>query len=302
MEKALVVDKISKDYFGKQVLSEISFTVSKGAIHGLLGPNGAGKSTTMKIIAGLLRPQSGQVNWPHDRSRCAILTEGLSLYSELTVTEFLTYMGKLYGITQDQIFHEVSHVIKMFHLSSVEKKLINQLSKGFKQRLGIASILIHKPEFIILDEPTVGLDPQTVIELREMILKLKDSHTILISSHSLHDMSLLCDEVTILHHGKVQASGNVKDIEKLFKKENLIICHVKKTPIEKVQAIKIQNLKLKELKEGQDYELIFENQSQEDLRPILVQYLIQNGFELLALEEKHNNLEEIFFQATGREE
>ena len=222
-ELSIEVKSITKEYPKVKALDQINFTVRQGSIHGLLGPNGAGKSSTMKIIAGLIPPTSGELlilgqnvlkNREIIREQIGLLLETPPLYENMLVEEYLHFVQKLNqgknGVDRDYR----AKVIHQCGLKSVVGRLIGNLSKGFKQRIGIAQALVCKPSIVILDEPTVSLDPNAIAEVRDLILSLKNSHTVLISTHRLDEASKICDEITIINRGKILTTGPLASIKR----------------------------------------------------------------------------------------
>jgi ABC-2 type transport system ATP-binding protein len=217
----LKIENLVKSYPGVEALKGISFEVGAGKIHGFLGPNGAGKSTTLNIISGLLQAGSGQVSFkgkPIDgssyefRSSIGYLPEQLPLYRNMSVEDFLKFVGSINSVSFKGSDKQLGKVIKECGLEDVKRRLIGNLSKGYAQRVGIASALIHDPEVVILDEPTSGLDPLAISEIRDLIKSLSKTHTILFSSHQLHEVELLCDEVTIIGNGQVITTGELSSV------------------------------------------------------------------------------------------
>lgn len=215
------VKNLTKKYGNHVAVDDISFTVKKGHIYGLLGPNGAGKSTTMNIITGYIAPTSGEVSINGYKmcedtlaaKRCiGYLPENPPLYQDMYVCEYLDFVAKLKKVPKDIKAEELEDVFKRTGLKQVSDRLIKNLSKGYKQRVGIAQALIGSPEIIILDEPTVGLDPKQIIEIRTLIKSLKDKHTVILSSHILSEVSAVCDEVLMIAKGKVVAMDTTENI------------------------------------------------------------------------------------------
>ena len=205
-------------------MNDVSFEVGRGSIHGFLGPNGAGKSTTMRMIAGLLPATAGTITLfgetmtPDHRelkNRVGLLPESPPLYLDQTVEDYLTFVAKLHGVKT--IKDSVTRVIDELSLGEVRSRLIGNLSKGFKQRVGLAQAIVYDAPFLILDEPTSGLDPQAVVELREFIRKLAQDKTILFSSHTLSEVEQICDHITIIHQGKIRATGDLHEIHRKFR-------------------------------------------------------------------------------------
>ncbi|HLW56877.1 MAG TPA: ABC transporter ATP-binding protein [Bacteriovoracaceae bacterium] len=305
MDKILVVDSVSKEYPGRMAVKNASFAVTAGSIHGFLGPNGAGKSTTMKMIAGLLPVSSGQIELfgkPIEKQKISeligMLPENPPLYFDMTVRNYIEYVARLHQ--QKDIKNRVEKIIADLSLEDVADRLIGNLSKGYKQRVGLAQALVYDAPFIILDEPTNGLDPQSVVELREFIKKLAEQKTILFSSHILSEVEQLCDEITIIHQGEVKASGPIKEIQKMFKQGLVLTVGVPSgqklpdlSPFGEVQT------ELLSQNAGEDiYQLIFSNEK--DIRGELGRYFYSKGIDLLTLSLDSPELEDIFLQMTEK--
>ena len=228
------VSHLTKQYGSFTAVSDLSFRIDKGHIYGFLGPNGAGKSTTMNIITGCLAATSGEVKiggydifeQPKEAKRLiGYLPELPPLYTDQTVEEYLTFVAKAKGIGKKDVADEILRAAKETHIEHVLDKLIKHLSKGYRQRVGIAQALIGNPEVIILDEPTVGLDPVQIIEIRDLIKKLGENHTVILSSHILSEVQEVCDEVLIIHKGKLVAFDKPENLSKrLSSGENIEIC------------------------------------------------------------------------------
>ncbi len=219
------VSHLSKKYGSRTALDDVSFDVESGHIYGLLGPNGAGKSTTMNIITGCLSSTDGKVlingydifEEPEKAKKfVGYLPEQPPLYQDMTVTEYLTFVAKAKGAKKSAISSQVSQAIENTQISDVAGRLIKHLSKGYKQRVGIAQALIGNPEIIILDEPTVGLDPLQIIEIRDLIKQLGATHTVILSSHILSEVRAVCDHIMIISHGKLVASDTPENLESLL--------------------------------------------------------------------------------------
>lgn len=216
------VKDLVKDYGGHLAVDHLSFTVDKGQIYGFLGPNGAGKSTTMNIMTGYLGATEGEVtidgysilDEPEEaKKRIGYLPEIPPLYTDMTVYEYLLFSARLKKLSKagrEEAIHEAMELVK---LTEVKDRLIKNLSKGYKQRVGMAQAILGKPEVIILDEPTVGLDPKQIIEIRNMIRSLGKEHTVILSSHILSEVSAVCDQILIIAHGKLVASGTPQELE-----------------------------------------------------------------------------------------
>jgi ABC-2 type transport system ATP-binding protein len=280
-------------------INNISFNVKKGTIHGFLGPNGAGKTTTMKILTELIVPSAGEFKVS---GKIGFLPENPPLYNSMTVNDYLEFVLKIYS--DEKLVDQVAKVKKQCGLQEVGERLIGNLSKGFKQRVGIAQALIHNPEIIILDEPTVGLDPVAIVEIRNLIESLKYEHTVLFSSHQLHEVELLCQEITLVDKGNVLISGSLNQIQdSLSTKKNFKIklAHFNEEIKQKImQACPIDSIELLE-KEHELFHLsIFCLNRFEEPRDTLklTNLLAQESIGLLDFKEEKLDLEEIFKRMT----
>src|SRR5450631_379581 len=217
------VSNLTKRYAGRTAVADISFTVARGEIVGLLGPNGAGKSTTMRILSSFLPATSGTVRVAgydvfHQseevRRRIAFMPENNPLYPEMRVHEYLKFRARLKGLGWRRSRERVSTVMEQCGLADVGRRVIGQLSKGYKQRVGLADALVHEPDLIILDEPTIGLDPHQIRSVRQLIKSLAEKHTVLISSHILPEVELTCNRVIIMREGRILAADSPENLQK----------------------------------------------------------------------------------------
>ena len=208
------VENLTKRYAGQTAIKDLSFEVEKGEIMGFLGPNGAGKSTTMRILASFLPPTSGRASIAgfdvfaqslEARSHLGYMAENVPLYNDMRVTEYLDYRAALKGVPHRRVSERVGDVKELCGLKEVEKKLIGALSKGYRQRVGLADALLAEPDLLILDEPTIGLDPNQIRQVRELIKNLGKQHTILLSTHILPEVEMTCSRVIIIHKGRIEA-------------------------------------------------------------------------------------------------
>ena len=221
--KMIQVENLTKRYAGGEAVRGISFSVEKGEVVGFLGPNGAGKSTTMRMLTGYLPPTDGQIEvagakLPQEsllvRQRIGYMPENVPLYPEMRVEEFLEYRGRLKRVTRGEISHRVGLALDQCGLSDVRKKIIGSLSKGYRQRVGLADALVHNPRLLILDEPTAGLDPHQIRSFRELIKELGKDRTILLSTHILSEVEMVCGRAIIINKGKIEASDTLANLEK----------------------------------------------------------------------------------------
>src|SRR5207302_5053775 len=215
------VENLTKRYAGQTAIKDLNFEVGKGEIMGFLGPNGAGKTTTMRILASYMPPTSGRASIAgfdvfaqslQARSRLGYMPENVPLYSDMRVTEYLDYRSALKGVPHRRIMERVGDVKELCGLKEVEKKLIGNLSKGYRQRVGLADALLHEPDLLILDEPTIGLDPNQIRQVRELIKNLGKQHTILLSTHILPEVEMTCSRVIIIHKGHIEACDTPENL------------------------------------------------------------------------------------------
>lgn len=219
------VTNLTKKYGDHIAVDHLSFRVEKGQIYGFLGPNGAGKSTTMNIITGYLAASEGtvtidgkDVQKDPEEAKCAIgyLPELPPLYVDMTVREYLDFVAELKKVPKKERKQQIDEVMEMTQITDMQQRLIRNLSKGYRQRVGLAQAILGYPEVIILDEPTVGLDPKQIIEIRDLIRKLGENHTVILSSHILSEVSAVCDHIMIIAHGKLVASDSPENLQKLM--------------------------------------------------------------------------------------
>ncbi|MBC7538568.1 MAG: ABC transporter ATP-binding protein [Bacteriovorax sp.] len=293
---AIDIKNLSKSYPGRVALSDISFSVKKGSVHGFLGPNGAGKSTTMKILSGLIRESSGEfiVN-----GKIGFLPEHPPLYPNMSVQDYLQFVLAIYSPHQ-QNKQSVIDVMEKTGLSHVADRLIGNLSKGYQQRVGIAQALVHSPEIIILDEPTVGLDPAAIADIRTLITKLKKDHTILFSTHQLHDVELLCSDITLINHGKIVVSGPLETILENLKTRMTIHARVVNFgEAEKKKMMSQFHLESVDFTNDQEKKNVFLKitaNAPDSLKKELSHFLAADSIGLLEFGEVRLDLEELFKQ------
>ena len=305
MDKILIVDQVTKEYPGRTAVDQVSFQVERGSIHGFLGPNGAGKSTTMKMIAGILPVSSGEIKLfgqkvrPESaelKNQIGLLPENAPLYLDMKVEKYLKYVANLHGVSD--VKSKVDKVMEELHLTEVRGRLIGNLSKGYKQRVGLAQAIVYDAPFLILDEPTNGLDPQAVVELRDFIKKLSKEKTILFSSHVLSEVEQLCDHITIIHKGKIRASGNIQDIHRRFR-QGLVI----KLGLSLGEQLpdlsgfgKYEVTHHSTLSGEEQFMITFEAES--DIRSELGRFVLDRGLKLMTLSVESPELEDIFLHMT----
>lgn len=302
---------LTKKYGDHFAVQDISFSLEKGKIYGLLGPNGAGKSTTMNIMTGYIAATSGEVIIEgHDifkeaeeaKKHIGYLPEIPPLYMDMTVWEYLFTVADLKGVPKSERKSMIGDVMEKVMITNMKDRLIKNLSKGYKQRVGIAQTLIGNPDIIILDEPTVGLDPKQIIEIRTLIKQLGEDHTVLISSHILSEIGAVCDHVVIINKGHLVVSDSTENLEKLFKGQD-ILCLSAQGELEKIQNIlrefpALSIADMKEAEEAETYRFQLKVQDQADYRKQLFFRFAEAGIPLLEISRAGMSLEDIFLEIT----
>ena len=301
---SIVISNLTKNYGQQKAVDNISFTVNNNEIVGFLGPNGAGKSTTMKIVTGYIPADSGIVsvngtnvseNSLSVKRLLGYLPENNPLYFEMYVREYLSFIAGVHQLSGD-IKSRIEKVIDLTGLRQESKKKIGQLSKGYKQRAGLAAALIHDPEVLILDEPTSGLDPNQIIEIREVIKQLGKNKTVLFSSHILQEVESICDRVVIINKGNIVADDTLSNLRTTNKTSHAII-------IEFAEAIEIANLtKLEGVVQAEAISpslFKLETEDPELLNRNLFSFSIQNNLNILSLKSESKSLEDVFRNLTG---
>lgn len=309
----ITVKNVTKKYGKFKAVDNISFEVNDGEIIGLLGPNGAGKSTTMNILTGFIEPTQGEViingynisKKPKKAKKCiGYMPEGVPLYKDMTVKEFITYMAELKGVKKENIKESVEQAMQDTCLQNVKKVLIKNLSKGYKQRVSMAGALVGNPEIIILDEPTVGLDPKQIIEIRNLIKKLGKNHTLIISSHILSEISQICEKVIIINKGQIVAVDSPENLEDKVNVENAINIIVEDME-NKIESLKINGAKKVELIKKNDdntkeYRIIPEKDY--DIRKTIFSDLAKENITIFELKKPEITLEEAFMELIQKNE
>jgi len=304
---------VTKKYGNLVAVDNISFDVKDGEIIGLLGQNGAGKSTTMNMITGFIEPSEGRIIVDgHDISKkpkkakkqIGYMPEGVPLYTDLTVKEFVTYMAEIKQVDKKTRKEEVEKILEQTGLKEVEKKLVKNLSRGYKQRVSMAGALVGGPKILILDEPTVGLDPKQITEIRSLIKELGKTHTVILSSHILSEVSQICNKVIIINKGKIVAIDTPENLENKVSNSNSIYVTVEDTEnkIEKtVKKIKeIKNIKLIEDKEDGTKQYIIEAEGKTDLRKTIFSEFAKENITIFEMKKADNTLEDAFMKLIER--
>ena len=297
---SIKVKKLSKVFGTQKALIEVSFEINKGEIVGFLGPNGAGKSTLMKILTGYIPQTNGEAricnldineNSIETRSRIGYLPEHNPLYLDMYVKEYLEFVADIYKVN----YKYIDEMIKKTGLIKEQHKLIGSLSKGYRQRVGLAQALIHNPEVLILDEPTTGLDPNQLIEIRSLIKEVGRKKTVLLSTHIMQEVEAICDRVIIINKGQIVANKTIVELQKSKGNRKLITVEFDKKA-EKKELMKIGNvLEARELK-GNKYQIF--SDSKFDLRPALFEFAVNNELTVLQMNMEEQKLESIFQELT----
>jgi ABC-2 type transport system ATP-binding protein len=300
---SLEVSHLSKLYGTQKALDSVSFSAQPGRILGFLGPNGAGKSTTMKIITGYLSADSGEVKVLGENALqnpnlvspiIGYLPENNPLYLDLYVREFLEFSGGLYGMKSAQLRSRIEELIKKTGLSAEQHKKIGQLSKGYRQRVGLARALIHDPEVVILDEPTTGLDPNQLVDIRNLIREIAENKTLIFSTHIMQEVEAICQEVVIINKGKILAASPLSELRAGSDQLELVL--ETEEDLELVWFEKLENVKFGP--KGQQ-QLVIETSDPIESRKILMQIIAERSLNLTSLNQSKKNLETLFREITN---
>jgi ABC-2 type transport system ATP-binding protein len=300
------VKHLVKRYGTYTAVNNISFEAAPGEIVGLLGPNGAGKTTTMRILTGFMPPSEGSVKVEgfdvlQDslavRQRVGYLPERAPVYLDMTVQGYLTFWAKLRGMKKPD--KQVDQMLERFSLGDRRNKLVRSLSKGLRQRLGLAQALVHNPPVVILDEPTIGIDPQQVIEVRETVRALRENHTVLFSSHILSEVEHVCDRVIIIHKGKVMASGTPQQLAKKYKPGVHLYVSLSGRNKEEIRGLLARLGKVETIRE-QGEGFVLSSRKDADLRADVNTLITQQHLTLLEMRPVEVTLEDIFLNIVDK--
>ena len=302
---SIIVQSVTKLYGEQKALNNVSFEVKTGEIIGFLGPNGAGKSTMMKIITGFIPASSGvvQVNGinigtddPEVRRKIGYLPENNPLYPEMYIREYLGFVSSFYNLGKSKK-KAIDDIVSVTGLIPEQNKKIGSLSKGFRQRVGLAQALIHNPEVLILDEATTGLDPNQIVEIRNLIKEAGKEKTVMLSTHIMQEVEAICDRVIIIDKGVIVADEEKKNIySKLKRPLQLVQVEFDKKPSES-DLTGISNVKTVRCLKGNLW--LIEAEGDEDIRPLIFSFAVQNKLTVLSLQKQENNLEEVFRHLTS---
>jgi ABC-2 type transport system ATP-binding protein len=304
------VSNLTKRYAGRTAVADVSFTVDRGEIVGLLGPNGAGKSTTMRILSGFMPATSGTVRVAgYDvffesnevRRRIGYMPENNPLYLEMRVREYLKFRARLKGLGWKKSRQRVDTVMEQCGLTDVRRRIIGQLSKGYRQRVGLADALVHEPELIILDEPTIGLDPHQIRAVRQLIKNLAEKHTVLISTHILPEVEMMCSRVLIMFDGKILAADTPGNLQRLVAGSSQIVAEIA-APADVLRECWLQMPEIENfdvtVAEGKFQRCSLTPRDGLDLRPAIFALARERGWVLRELTRSRHSLEDVYVQVT----
>ena len=308
------VANLTKRYSGRAAVTEVSFTVRRGEIVGLLGPNGAGKSTTMRILACYLAATSGTArvagldvcrDSDQVRRRIGYMPENNPLHHDMRVREYLKFRARLKGLTRRQSRQRVDVVTEQCGLTEVSRRIIGQLSKGYRQRVGLADALVHEPELIILDEPTIGLDPNQIRSVRQLIKSLGGSHTVLISTHILPEAEMTCNRLVIMYAGRILKADTPENLQQLMSSKSQIIAEIA-APLAELQECWLQMAEIEQFDvsaaQGDYYRCALTPRDGLDLRPQIFALVRERGWLLRELTRNRHTLEDIYVRVTRPDE
>ena len=300
---------VTKKYGNFIAVEDISFDIKEGEIIGLLGPNGAGKSTTMNMITGFIEQTEGEIlidginilkKPKKAKKEIGYMPEGVPLYSDLTVKEFVTYMAQIKKVNKKEIKEKVQKTLKDTGLADVQNKLIKNLSRGYKQRVSLAGTLVSNPKILILDEPTVGLDPKQITEIRELIKDLGKNHTVILSSHILSEVSQICNRVIIINKGKIVAIDTPENLENRVSQDNSIYVTVEDSE-NKVETLKekidgIKDIKIIKQNEDGTKQYVVTGDKDKDLRKTIFGVFAKENITIFEMKKADTTLEDAFMK------
>ncbi len=308
------VENLTKIFGQKSAVDHVSFKVEKGEILGFLGPNGAGKTTTMRMLTGYLPASGGTARIDgfdvaeqsmEVRKRIGYLPEVPPLYTEMTIDSYLDFVARIKGVPSATRAERINRALEMAHLTDRRRDLIRHLSRGYRQRVGIAQALVHDPDVLILDEPTAGLDPKQIIEVRQLIKGLAGTHTIILSTHILPEVSMTCDRVLIINHGKIVAEDTPENLTTQLRGGERLRLLVRadeaglRTALEGIDGVR--EITATPLREAGRLSVVVEVSPERDVRSQVAARIVHGGFDLYEMRSESMSLEEIFLQLTTEE-
>lgn len=311
--KLISIQNVVKKYGQHTALKGINLEVRKGEILGFLGPNGAGKSTTMNIITGYISATEGTVkidgvdileNPLEAKKKIGYLPEIPPLYIDMTVDEYLLFVSKLKKVDKDKRKDQIERILEVVKIKDVRNRIIKNLSKGYKQRVGLAQAIIGNPQVLILDEPTVGLDPKQIIEIRNLITELGKEHTIILSSHILSEVSAVCDRVIIVNKGEIVAEGTPSELSKKLSYSNKLSLRIKSTGNQALAIIneipEVEHAIDIGINEADTVDVLVEVKKDNDIREVLFNAFSNAKVPILMMKSENLTLEEVFLEVTGQ--
>ncbi|MEE2884548.1 MAG: ATP-binding cassette domain-containing protein [Chloroflexota bacterium] len=309
------LENVTKYYGDFPAITDISFRVEQGEVLGFLGPNGAGKTTTMKIVTGFIPPSSGTVtiagydvvsNSLEARKHIGYLPETVPLYTDMTVEEYLAFMGTIRGMDRKKLTTRIGDVVEVCRLEEYQTSHISKLSKGFRQRVGIAQAILHEPDVLILDEPTIGIDPIQIIETRQLIKDLAGDHTVIISTHILPEVSMLCQRVIIIHEGEIVAVDKPDNLGTRLRGSERVELELNAPASEATKAIEaledVVSVSTTDSESGNATRLLIDTVTGSNARSKIASMVVHKGWDLLTIKSTGMTLEEIFVSLTTNEE
>ncbi|HXX42490.1 MAG TPA: ATP-binding cassette domain-containing protein [Chthoniobacterales bacterium] len=307
------VEHLTKRYAGHTAIKDLNFEVGRGEIMGFLGPNGAGKTTTMRILASFLPPTSGRASIAgfdifeqslQARAHLGYMPENVPLYNDMRVTEYLDYRAALKGVPHRRVDERVGDVKELCGLRDVEKKMIGTLSKGYRQRVGLADALLHEPDLLILDEPTIGLDPNQIRQVRELIKNLGKQHTILLSTHILPEVEMTCSRVIIIHNGRIEACDTPDNLLGQIRQAGGVVVEAKTGNDNGAEELKkISGVREVMTNAEGDWKIFsLRVESGVDVRPEVFQLAATRRWTLRELSQRRATLEDVFVELTHPDE
>jgi ABC-2 type transport system ATP-binding protein len=307
------VEHLTKRYGPTLAVSDVSFEVQKGEVLGFLGPNGAGKTTTMRVITGYLSPSEGRVRVAgydvveeplEAKRRTGYLPEAPPVYPDMTVREYLAFVARIKGVPRREIKTRMGEVAEKCAITDVQQRQIGKLSKGYRQRVGLAQTLIHNPDVLILDEPTAGLDPKQIIETRELIKGLAGQHTVVLSTHILPEASKTCQRVVVINAGKIVAVGTPDELTRRLQGYGTVLVTVEGPAAEVMDKLqRVQGVNWVEPRESADSRITLEVHSEkgQDVRAELARAVVESQWKLYELKASGLSLEDIFLKLTTKD-
>lgn len=305
------VENLSKTFGDNLALDNISFEVKKGEVLGFLGPNGAGKTTTMRILTGLISPTKGNIkvgnynildNSLEIRKMIGYLPETVPLYEDMKIFEYLKFMAEMRGVEKNQLLDKMRKMFDLCGLKRVVRQSIGELSKGYRQRVGLAQAMINDPEILVLDEPTSGLDPNQIVEIRNLIKKIGENKTVILSTHILQEVSATCDRVVIINNGKIAAEGTTGELISKAKRKEILYVKIKGNYADVIDKLKlmenVEDVKKKDREADDIYGYQITVGANADIREYVFMTIVKNNWSILEMKREVVSLEDVFRELT----